>query len=100
MKKMILSLGILAALCDSPALANHAPGAGHTIIKVNGLVCDFCARAVEKVFSKKAEVAAVRVDLGKHQIEIDLKEKSDIPDDEIKKLIMDAGYNLVEIKRL
>ena len=100
MKKIILSLSVLIALASSPAFANHEPNAGHTIITVNGLVCDFCARAVEKVFGKSEEVSAVRVDLSKHQIELDMKGKSSMTDDDIKKLITDAGYNLVEIKRL
>jgi len=95
MKNFVLSLSILIALSTSPAFANHEPNAGHTIITVNGLVCDFCARAVEKVFSKREEVSVVRVDLSKHEIQLDMKGQSSMTDDDIKKLITDAGYNLV-----
>lgn len=99
MKKFILGFGLLMVLA-LPAHANHAPNASHAVITVNGLVCDFCARAVEKVFGKREEVAAVRVDLSKHQVEIDLKNDMNISDEDITKYITDAGYTLVEIKRL
>jgi len=32
-------------------------------VKVNGLVCDFCARALEKIFSKQDSVENIEVDL-------------------------------------
>ena len=32
-------------------------------ISVNGLVCDFCARSIEKLFRKKESVESINVDL-------------------------------------
>ena len=34
-------------------------------ISVNGLVCDFCARSIEKLFSKKESVKSINVNLEK-----------------------------------
>ncbi len=68
-------------------------------ISVNGLVCDFCARSIEKIFSKKESVERINVNLEKMLITIFLKDGEFLYDDEIKKLIKDSGYDVREIKR-
>ena len=42
-------------------------------ISVNGLVCDFCARSIEKIFSKKESVQSININLEKMLITINLK---------------------------
>ena len=42
-------------------------------ISVNGLVCDFCARSIEKIFSKKESVESININLEKMLITINLK---------------------------
>lgn len=74
-------------------------GGNLIVAKINGLVCDFCARALEKVFSKRDEVTAIEVNLDTKLVTISLKKGMDIDDNIIKSLINDAGYNTVEIKR-
>ena len=68
-------------------------------IKAYGLVCDFCANAIEKVFMRKDEVSGIDVSLERHQILIALKEGQQLDDDEITKLVTDSGYNVKEINR-
>ena len=68
-------------------------------VDVNGLVCDFCARAIEKVFSKREEVAAIGVNLDKGKIEITMKNGKIITDDILRKLITDSGYDVVKINK-
>ena len=41
---------------------------------VNGLVCDFCAQALKKVFQKEEAVKALKVDLDAGEVRIFLKE--------------------------
>lgn len=101
MKKLLLSLAALT-LFATPALANHTAEHAnlHTItVKVNGLVCDFCARAVEKVFYQQDGVEGVDVNLDEHAVKIDVHDGIELGDELITKLITDAGYNLVEIMR-
>lgn len=69
------------------------------VIKVNGLVCDFCARALEKVFGKNKDVKGINVDLDKGVIEIEMVAGKSIDDKTLNKSITDSGYNLVEINR-
>ena len=68
-------------------------------IKVNGLVCDFCARSLEKVFLKRGDVAGIKVDLGKGSVVVAMKPGLTIDDATLTKLITDSGYNIAAIGR-
>ena len=67
--------------------------------KVNGLVCDFCAQAVRKVFKKQEAVESVNVDLDTGEIVLGLKAGATLDDETIGKLIRKSGYSLVSIDR-
>jgi len=69
-------------------------------ITVNGLVCDFCARALEKTFKKQKDVDWIAVNLDSGNIGIGTKPGADISDATIKDLVVNAGYNTVDIKRV
>ena len=95
MKKLIiLSLLLLLA---APAEAAH--GGKHIFVTINGLVCDFCAVSMKKVFMKKAPVAVVDVNLTTKIVTIGLKTGQALSDDEITRGVTDAGYAVVGIKR-
>ncbi len=68
-------------------------------VKVNGLVCDFCARSLEKVFLKRGDVAGIKVDLGKGSVVVAMKPGLTIDDTTLTKLITDSGYNIAAIGR-
>jgi len=68
-------------------------------IKVSGLVCDFCARSLEKVFLKRGDVAGIKVDLGKGSVVVAMKPGLPIDDATLTKLITDSGYNVSAIHR-
>ena len=68
-------------------------------IKVSGLVCDFCARSLEKVFLKRGDVAGINVDLGKGSVAVAMKPGLTIDDATLTKLITDSGYNVSGIQR-
>ena len=68
-------------------------------ISVNGLVCDFCARSIEKLFNKKESVKSIDVNLEKMLITITLKKGKSLNDSIIKKVISDSGYEIREISR-
>lgn len=93
MKKIIMLFGV-ALFFAFPAMA------GETVkISVNGLVCDFCARAVEKVFGKEDAVEKVTVDLTAKLITAQMKDGKTLSDESITKMIADSGYALVRIER-
>jgi copper chaperone CopZ len=96
MKKIILLSALLVTLA-LPAQATH-PGK-HILITINGLVCDFCAQSMKKVFGKKTEVLEVDVNLTTKLVRLDMKEGMDLKDEDIRQGIADAGYDVVSIKR-
>ena len=117
MRILFYTLLITTFALSTPAFANHnhdhsnmsediqktVPGvknADHTIaVQIDGLVCDFCARALEKVFGKRQEVSGIEVNLNTKIVTIGLKKGADIDDATITKLITDAGYNVVKINK-
>ncbi len=84
----------LVVLFSSPVYA------GETVkINVNGMVCDFCARAIEKVFGKQEAVDNIAVNLTDKLITLAMKDGQTMDDQAITKLINDSGYALVSIQR-
>ena len=79
--------------------ADPAASAQTVTAKVNGLVCDFCAQAVRKVFKKQDAVESVNVDLDSGEIVLGLKAGATLDDETIGKLIRKSGYSLVSIDR-
>ena len=66
---------------------------------VLGVVCDFCATAMNKVFSKRDEVVAIYVDLDKKTLNLVINDGSDLSDKQIEKLAKQAGYRIAAIRR-
>lgn len=97
MKKFVLVTMVI--LLSTPSLAFALHGTGGTVYAdVNGLVCDFCARALEKVFSKQDSVSNIEVNLDTKVITINFKNGQTLDDDAITKLITNAGYNVTAIR--
>jgi hypothetical protein len=80
----------------STALAN---GGAPVVVDVLGVVCDFCATAMNKIFSKRDEVAAIYVDLDKKTLSLVINDGSDLSDQQIEKLAKQAGYRIAAIRR-
>ena len=95
MKKLLLSITLFFSIL-LPALAAH-PG-GTAYVDVNGLVCDFCARAIEKVFNKEEAVDSINVDMNKKVITIHFKKGQSLDNKKITQLIQDSGYNVQKIR--
>ena len=66
-------------------------------INVNGMVCDFCAQSIEKVFMKRIEVKGINVDLEDQRVVIYLEKETDIEDTSISTIFEDAGYTVETI---
>ena len=85
---------------DEMASSEIEAAEGRTVtVKVNGMVCDFCARSLTKVLKKKDAVEDVAISLEDKTVTILLKEGSAMSDEEIEKAVKNAGYNLAAIER-
>jgi len=120
MKKInILSLSILLFV-STFALANEQDHSNHNhmesnqievqvgsidpngtlmTVAVEGMVCDFCAQAIERVFMKREEVAGITINLNDQNVIISLKSEKDIENTTIEELFLNAGYNVQTINR-
>ena len=97
MRKSLLTFFAFLSLAASPAFA--APG--ETVqIKILGMVCDFCAQTMEKVFLKTEQVEAIDIDLKGSLITLTMKEGQAFTDEEITKHITDSGYEIESIQHL
>ena len=66
---------------------------------VNGMVCGFCATAIEKTFKRQPEVKTVAVDLKSKLVTVTTKEGQTLDDVKVKKLMTNTGYSVVNIDR-
>jgi copper chaperone CopZ len=70
------------------------------IVSVRGMVCDFCARGIEKTFLKDKNVTKIDVDLDNGKVMIAYSKSKEINRDEIKKKILSNGQNVSDIQVL
>src|SRR5688500_16134373 len=80
-------------------LACMSANAGTIEMKVNGLVCAFCAQGIEKTLRSYPATADVVVSLENRLVAISTKEGADICDTELTKALTDAGYTVMSIAR-
>ncbi len=90
-KNVILALGLMGFPLMSQAK--------NITVQVKGMVCAFCAQGIEKKFKSLPEVESIKVSLQTKLVSVETKSNKDIPDDQIKKIILDAGYDVVKIER-
>ena len=70
------------------------------VVNVNGMVCDFCARGIEKTFMKDKAVKRVDVDLERGKVLIAYTKEKEIDFDEIKSKILANGQNAIDFSIL
>ena len=95
MKKLLLLLFLLLPIKSHAIIID---------IQVEGLVCDFCAQSIEKVFMKQPGVAVVYVNLDRQNVQVKMADvfqdnEPGISDNRIINLLQDAGYTVSNIIR-
>jgi len=76
-----------------------AEGGEPIVADVLGVVCDFCAMAMNKIFGKRKEVAAIYVDLDTKALSLVLVPGASLSDETIAELAVQAGYRIAEVRR-
>lgn len=69
------------------------------VAHVEGMVCEFCARGLQKVFGAENEVSKINVSLEDGIVEIYFKDKQSLSEEKIKELITGNGLKVVSIKK-
>ena len=70
------------------------------VISVTGMVCDFCARGIEKTFQKDAGFKKIDVDLNTGKVLIAYAPSTEIIKKEIEKKILSNGQTVTDIQIL
>jgi len=94
MKNLIKLVTALAAI----GLGSLA-AAGTIEMKVNGLVCGFCAQGIEKTLRKKPATADVVVSLEHKLVAIETRAGANLTDEELTQALKNAGYDVKAIER-
>ncbi len=71
----------------------------HITVKVNGLVCGFCAKGINKRFMSVSGIQSVDVSLTNKTVVLELKPNAVLSDKEIEDTVKSAGYTTVRIDR-
>ena len=91
--KTIILAAVLSVFLTFPV---HA---AESVIQVKGMVCDFCAQALNKVFLKEEAVESLDVNLDEQTVKVIYKEGAEpLEEEKIKEMVYWAGYDFVAIK--
>lgn len=82
------------------AFMNGLSDAQVAVVSVQGMVCDFCARGIEKTFKKDPAVLRIDVDLARGKVLIAYVLEREINFDDIKTKITNNGQTAVDLSVL
>ncbi|NCO03526.1 MAG: heavy-metal-associated domain-containing protein [Alphaproteobacteria bacterium] len=95
--KNLLTLTLLLILTSfTPVKADTQYDA---IVRADGIVCDFCAQALNKVFLKNENVEKIDVSMDEGTVSVKIKKGGTVTDEEIQKMIEWGGYDFVSVTR-
>lgn len=95
LKQWMLGIALVISLLPFQA----ALASSDIAIRVSGMVCAFCAAGIEKAFNANEAVEAVDVNLNNKLVKVKVKAGAQLSDEQITKMIVDSGYNVVAIER-
>ena len=69
-------------------------------LKVNGMVCPFCAYGLEKRLQEITSIDAVLIRISDGLVQIRTKENQELTDEVLTDAVKKSGFSLIEIERL
>lgn len=97
MKKLLVVLMLLCLPFSAFAADRSTGQVVH--VGVDGMVCDFCAQSLKKLFLKEKAVQDIDISFEKKMVTLTLKPKMTMDDAAITKVIDYAGYKVSGIHR-
>lgn len=92
-------LSILMAASLGLALPTFAFAAETVQVKIDGMVCSFCAQGVEKKFKAMDAVAQVKVDMTAKTVTLSLKEGAALDEAKIRAVVTESGFAVKGLER-
>lgn len=90
---MKILIAIIALGCSVCAAADTIE------LKVNGLVCGFCAQGIEKTLRRQPATADVVVSLEHRLVAVETRPGQTLTDEALAAALKNAGYDVVSIER-
>ena len=78
-------------------MPSHPLWAETKIMKVNGMVCAFCAQGIEASLKGLSATEDVYINLDQHIVAVDLRGTDSVSNIKLKEIIVDAGYDVISI---
>ena len=78
--------------------ASDLSGSQIAVVSVSGMVCDFCARGIEKTFEKDAGFKKIDVDLETGKVLLAFAEDKQIVNEDIEQKILANGQTVTAIQ--
>jgi cation transport ATPase len=94
---MMKKLSVLLVLLFT---SNIAIAATSIKAEVNGMVCAFCAKGIEKKLNAMPEGKGAFVDLKNRVVVLELKDGQDVPVEKFTQVIQDAGYTVSKVEKV
>lgn len=92
MKKLLTISALVLSVITINAAATNLQ------LKVNGMVCAFCAQGIEKKMKALPETQSVYVNLKAHLVAVELKAGKTLTEKTVSKIIQDAGYDVTSFE--
>ena len=96
--KTIHFIAACALLTGATGIFSTAQAATSVKVRVNGMVCAFCAQGIEKRLSKLPATQFVFVDLKQKVVAVQAREGQSLDVKTVSAEIVDAGYDVVSIE--
>lgn len=96
--RAVLTLFIVSFLMI--AIPKHGYADHISKVQIDGLVCDFCAVALEKIFNAEEKVEKISLDLTSKILTLEYKSPEKLEDKKLHQLINDAGYSVRNIEHV
>jgi copper chaperone CopZ len=98
MKRIITILIFLFAITVITASATQAV---QTVkANVNGMVCAFCAQGIDRKLRALEQTKDVYVNLKRKIVAVEVKEGQTLPEDIVRDVVKNAGYDITNIQTL
>ena len=84
-----------SVVLDIPEKSLGNPVLGKKVLKVSGMHCEHCVKAVTEAINK-VDGASAKVDLSQNEAVVSYDRELD--EEELKRMVKDAGYRVVSVK--
>lgn len=95
--KQTLAAIFATAALGSALAASPAPAGDNLVLKVNGMVCAFCAQGIEKRLTALPQTQSVYVNLAQKTVAVQVKPGQKLDSAKVKSEVVDAGFDVTAI---